>query len=128
MTEFHVEHLLVVSLWAEDVATTVHFYRDTIGLPLVPDHHHPPALVLGGGACLAIVQGKPAFAREPGGRRFPAVAFATDNLDAAVAHLEQQGVEMPWGIEAAGGERWVKFYDPAGNLIEMAQRGQAAGH
>lgn len=121
MSSFEVKHLLVVTLWAEDVAATVHFYRDVIGLPLVPDHHHPPALKLGGGAHLAIVEGQPALAREPGGRRFPAVAFAVDDLEAAVTHLASHGVETPDGIETAGGEHWVKFHDPAGNLIELAQ-------
>jgi catechol 2,3-dioxygenase-like lactoylglutathione lyase family enzyme len=128
MSTFKVEHLMVVTLWAEDVPTTVHFYRDVIGLPLVPDHHHPPALVLGGGAFLAIVEGRPAFAQEPGGTRFPAVAFAVDDLEAAVAHLEHHGLDLLGGIQATGQERWVKFHDPAGNLIELTQARPAAGH
>jgi hypothetical protein len=69
------------------------------------------------------VEGQPAFAREPGGSRFPALAFAVKDLGEAVEHLEGCGVELPWGVEARARERWVKFFDPAGNLIEFVQFG-----
>lgn len=52
--------------------------------------------------------------------RFPIVAFAADDLDAAVDRLRAHGVEMPWGVEEDADSRWVMFHDPAGNLIEVA--------
>jgi hypothetical protein len=42
--------LAVVTLWAEDVAITAHFYRDVIGLRLLPQHGDRPHFDLGG-AC-----------------------------------------------------------------------------
>jgi catechol 2,3-dioxygenase-like lactoylglutathione lyase family enzyme len=123
MSSFAPEHLVVVSLWAEDVPAVVHFYRDVVGLRLLAHHPHPPAFDLGHGGHLAIVGGQPAFGREPGGSRFPALAFAVQDLDAAVEHLEGRGVELPWGVEKSATGRWVKFYDPAGNLVEFVQFG-----
>ncbi len=34
--------LAVVTLWAEDVAQTAHFYRDVIGLRMLPHHGDRP--------------------------------------------------------------------------------------
>jgi hypothetical protein len=64
-----------------------------------------PAFDLGYGAHLAIVEGQPAFAQEPGGSRFLALAFAVPDLAAAVEHLERHGIELSWGIEAIATER-----------------------
>ena len=41
-------HIAVVSLWAEDVPRTVHFYRDVIGLKLMPHHGAQPAFEVNG--------------------------------------------------------------------------------
>jgi len=53
--------------------------------------------------------------------RFPLVAFAMDDLDAAVDRLRAHQVELPWGIEEDADSRWLMFRDPAGNLIEVVQ-------
>jgi len=121
MPTFKPEQLAVVSLWAQDVPIAVHFYRDVVGLTLVPHHDHPPAFELRPGEYLVIIEGQPAFALEPGGSRFPALAFAVQDLDEAVDHLESHGVKLAQGIESGVSERWIKFYDPAGNLIEFVQ-------
>jgi hypothetical protein len=76
---------------------------------------------LGHGLHLVIIEGQPAFAREPGGSRFPVLAFAVKDLAEAIEHLQNHEVELPWGIQAGATERWITFYDPAGNLIEFVQ-------
>lgn len=38
----------VISLWAEDVPTTAHFYRDVIGLHLLPHHGGSPHFEING--------------------------------------------------------------------------------
>jgi catechol 2,3-dioxygenase-like lactoylglutathione lyase family enzyme len=121
MSSFRPEHAAVVTLWAEDVPALVSFYRDVVGLPRLAHHHHPPAFDLGHGLALAIVEGQPAHAREPRGSRFPMLAFSVSDLAEAVEQLRRHEVDLPWGIEAAATGRWVKFYDPAGNLIEFAE-------
>jgi catechol 2,3-dioxygenase-like lactoylglutathione lyase family enzyme len=112
--------IAVVSLWAEDVPAAVHFYRDVIGLPLpAPFAENHPYFDLGG-TYLTIVHGCPARSLdlEP---RFPVVALAVPDLDAAVEKLRTFEVNLPWGIETNATERWVMFYDPAGNLLELVE-------
>lgn len=113
--------LLVVSLWAEDVAALVHFYRDVIGLTLMVHHGDHPHFDLGG-TYLVILQGEPCPAANAKPEHFPVLAFAVDDLDAAVERLHTYGIETPWGISPGPESRWIKFYDPAGNLIELANR------
>ena len=117
------KHLAVVSLWAEDVSAAAHFYRDVLGLPLLP--HHPPHgdrphFELGG-TYLTILQGKPIPPQDAEPPHFPLIAFAVDDLDSAVEHLRAHGIELPWDIKEGIDSRWIAFHDPAGNLIELVQ-------
>jgi len=121
MDQGDIPRLAVVSLRAEDIFTTVHFYRDVIGLRLMHHHGHQPAFDLGNDCHLVIIQGKPAMYDENLGSRFPVIAFAVQNLDQAIGRLQTNNVEMPWGIETNDQARWVEFFDPAGNLIELAE-------
>ena len=73
-----------------------------------------------GGVCLVILKGRSLPPLDPVPARFPIVAFAVDDLDAAVERLRAHHVELPWGIEEDAGSRWVMLRDPAGNLIELA--------
>lgn len=109
----------VICLWAQDVSKTAHFYKDVLELEL--DAHHGlgrPHFKIGD-TYLTILKGKPRPAEDPEPSRFPLFAFRVDDLDAAVARLQAHGVELPWGIEGHENSRWVMFYDPAGNLIEL---------
>jgi catechol 2,3-dioxygenase-like lactoylglutathione lyase family enzyme len=115
------ERLAVVSLWATNLYTTAHFYRDVLGLPLLPHHGQQPAFDLGRGAHLVINEGQPRTFLDSKRSRFPALAFTVRDLDEAVEHLEEQGVELPWGVEVSDRARWVVFADPAGNLVELVQ-------
>ncbi|MBI1877269.1 MAG: VOC family protein, partial [Chloroflexi bacterium] len=110
--------IAVISLWAEDVPATAHFYRDVIGLRLLPHHGERPHFDVDG-VYLTILQGHPIAAQQAQPSRFPLVAFAVEDLDQAVARLRRHRVELPWGIEADDNSRWVMFHDPAGNLIEL---------
>ena len=115
--------LYVISLWAKDVAVTAHFYRDVIGLRLLPQevsYHDWPHFDLGG-AYLTILEGQPIPPSDPVPVRFPMIAFVVDDLDAAVDRLHAHHVELPWGVEQDTESRWVMFRDPAGNLIELAR-------
>lgn len=112
--------IAVVSLWAEDVVATAHFYRDVIGLPLqshlAKDQPHFDL----GGTILTILHGRPALHAEAE-PRFPVIAFSVPDLDAGVEKLRTHGVDLPWGVEANASGRWVMFHDPAGNLIELVE-------
>jgi catechol-2,3-dioxygenase len=113
--------LAVVSLRAEDLPTTVQFYQDVIGLHILPHHQPHPAFELENDVFLVILQGHPNPKPVSKEERFPAIAFVVDDLESVIEHLKSHDVALPWGIEERAGDRWVKFYDPAGNLIEIAQ-------
>lgn len=113
--------LTIVGVRADDVPTTVHFYRDVLGLHLMPHHGHRPAFDLGDGTYLVIVQGQPAPDQDAEPSRFPLITFAVEDLDRAIEHLHTHDVELPWGVEQGEGLRWIMFCDPAGNLIEFVQ-------
>jgi catechol 2,3-dioxygenase-like lactoylglutathione lyase family enzyme len=110
--------LAVVSLWAEDVPATAHFYRDVIGLRRLAHHGDRPHFDLDG-VYLVILKGRPVPAQDSLPSRFPVVAFAVDDLDAAVDRLRAHQVDLPWGIAEDTDARWTMFHDPAGNLIEL---------
>ncbi len=114
-----IEDIAVVSLWAEDVAETAHFYRDVLGLELLPLHHAGRPHFKVGGAYLTILKGKPQPAEDPEPSHFPIFALRVSDLDQAIARLQTHGVDLPWGVEGQGESRWVMFHDPAGNLIEL---------
>jgi catechol 2,3-dioxygenase-like lactoylglutathione lyase family enzyme len=97
--------LAVVSLWAEDVATTTHFYRDVIGLKLLMHDQHRPHFDLGG-VYLVILKGRPLPPLDPVPARFPIVAFAVDDLDTAIDHLRLHHIDLPWGVEEGADSRW----------------------
>jgi catechol-2,3-dioxygenase len=121
MSSIRPDGVLVFTIWAQEIEATSAFYRDVVGLRLLPGHGGRVAFELGRGAHLVIAQGPPASDGDPGRERFPAVAFAVPDLDRAVEHLRARDVPLPWGIETHGQARWVMFHDPAGNLVELAQ-------
>ena len=112
--------IAVVSIWAEDVPATVHFYRDVIGLELLPHHGAPPAFDVDG-TYLVILKGRPLPPENPEPARFPQVAFGVENLEAAIDRLRAHCVEPLWGIEEDETSRWIVFHDPAGNLMELVE-------
>jgi catechol 2,3-dioxygenase-like lactoylglutathione lyase family enzyme len=119
--------LAVVTLWAKDVQRTADFYRDVLTLPLLMMDRGRPHFDLGG-AYLVILRGQPHQFEDSMEARFPVLAFAVHDLEAAVHDLKAKNVEMPWGIEEDNDSRWVMFHDPGGNLLEIAQFGKSTKH
>ena len=115
--------LAVVSLWAEDVPTTAHPYRDVIGLPLDSHHRDRPHFALGNGY-LVFPNGKTVPAQNPTPAPFPVLAFAVDDHEVALQGLQAQGVALPWGVGSDADSRWEMFHDPAGHLVELVQFGR----
>ena len=110
----------VVSLWTEDVPTTVRFYSEVIGLRLCPCqgfHMDPPHFGVGG-AYLVILKGKTNFAQDA--ETFPVIALAVEDLDSAVERLRAHRVDLLKDMQEDESSRWVVFRDPGDNLIELA--------
>ncbi len=110
----------VITLWVEDVPACAHFYRDVLGLVLLP-HHGARLHFEVNGVYLTILKGAPAPAQNAEPARFPLFALSVDDLDGMIERLAVRGIEIPWGIESDAGSRWVMFNDSAGNLIELLQ-------
>ena len=119
--------LAVVTLWAEDVDRMTKFYQNVLGLPLVTVERGRPHFDFGGGY-LTILPGQPYKAQDSKQSRFPVIACAVDDLSEIIHQLKSHEVEMPWGIEEDSDSRWVMFYDPGGNLIEVAMMGIRKHH
>ena len=119
--------LAVVTLWAEDVDRMVDFYQNVLALPLLMIDRGRAHFDFGGGY-LIIMPGQPQRRQDSLQSRFPVVAFSTENLDEAIEHLKLHKVELPWGMEEDPDSRWVMFYDPGGNLIEIAMFGIKRHH
>jgi len=113
-------HLAVISLWAEDVPAAAHFYRDVIGLKLLPHHAGDRIHFDLDGCVLAIIPGRPALQLDPE-PLFPVVAFSVSDLETATENLRLHEVALPWGVEKNDSGRWVIFHDPAGNLVELVE-------
>jgi catechol 2,3-dioxygenase-like lactoylglutathione lyase family enzyme len=114
-----IKDIAVITVWSEKVTETAHFYRDVLGLELLPHHHRDRPHFKVGGAYLTIIKGKPQPAQDAEPPRFPIFALRVSDLDQAVARLKANGVELPWDVEGTGNNRWVMFYDPGGNLVEL---------
>jgi catechol-2,3-dioxygenase len=128
MTHFRPKYVAVFSLWAEDVSTAAHFYRDVVGLCSLAHHNHRPAFDLGDGSYLVIIKGQPIPTRNSEPPHFPLIAFAVEDLERSIEHLGVHEVELPWGVETGENSCWVKFRDPAGNLIEFVQFNRPTHH
>ena len=112
--------LTMVSLRAEDVAQTTHFYRDVIGLEMAGHHGHMPDFDLNG-TYLMVIQGEPVSKLARASAQFPVLALEVEDLDKVIDRLRRHHIELPWGVEQGETSRWAKFYDPAGNLIELVE-------
>jgi catechol 2,3-dioxygenase-like lactoylglutathione lyase family enzyme len=119
VTSFKPQKLLVVTLWAEDVPELIHFYRDVIGLELLPEHGKEPAFAVGDGTHLIIKRGKSVI--TPHSQPFPLIAFEVDNLDKAIAQLKSHQVVLTTEVVSNPTAQYVIFHDPAGNLLEFAE-------
>jgi glyoxylase I family protein len=112
--------IAIVTLWAEDIVQAAHFYRDVLGLPLGAHHGMTPHFNLAN-AILVIQPGETRSREAYQKTRFPEFAIRVDDLDQYLQRLEAHDVELLWGVESRPGSRWVMFFDPAGNLIELVE-------
>jgi catechol 2,3-dioxygenase-like lactoylglutathione lyase family enzyme len=118
VTRFHHVSVNTGETSLEDVAA---FYRDVLGLsdkarpdiPGVPGHWH-----VVGDQELHLVGAPPRGTPiDSTGHHY---CVAVDDLDAAVAELEDRGIEYQRAVQGAGTVQiWIS--DPAGNTIELQQ-------
>ncbi|MCY4094558.1 MAG: VOC family protein [Gammaproteobacteria bacterium] len=125
----NVKSLHQVSLIAHDLDTSIAFYRDTLGLPLIARFDQGPKLAF------IDIDGTRLMLEEGEGTVSGSVIYLyVDDIDAAVVEAKGKGVEVvgePHAIHhdadgtfgAAGESEFMAFLtDPSGNLIALAQR------
>ena len=120
-----------VRLLVKDTNTSVAFYRDILGFPVLftdPDGVYTE-LTVGENMTLALF-GRESMAQTIGTTHRPpyaecqdsvALIFSVENVDASVAELKAKGVTIE--VEAIDRPDWMMrtahFRDPGGNLIEI---------
>lgn len=108
---------------ANDIDTSVEFYRDRLGFAV--EKHNPGKfaemtredLHLFLNAPGAGSAGKAGGHPQPGGwSRFMLV---TDDLDAKIAQLREAGAHFRGEVAEAGAGRQILLEDPSGNVVEL---------
>ena len=111
-----------ISFAVRDLARSLAFYRDVLGLKLAPrpDLGVPGAWLTAGDAQVHLIEvpvdldvGTPPPTLNPTAGH---AAFGIDDYDGALATLERHGLEV-LALGATAGQMWVK--DPDGHLIEL---------
>ncbi|MDT7855760.1 VOC family protein [Rubrivirga sp. S365] len=120
-----VHHVAVI---ASDYARSRRFYTETLGLPVLAETYraargsHKLDLGLPDGTQIELFTfpGAPPRPSRPEAQGLRHLAFAVDDLDAAVAHLEADGVEVEAVRRDEGtGRRFTFFADPDGLPLEL---------
>jgi catechol 2,3-dioxygenase-like lactoylglutathione lyase family enzyme len=117
MTTTGMNHFTVLT---DDVAATVGFYRDFLGLVEGP---RPPLgfpgawLYAGGQAFLHVVGGRPRSELRAG--VIDHMAFSASDLGATLAKLEAKGVAYQCRRQVGSGVWQVFLHDPNGAKVEL---------
>lgn len=108
-----------IVFFVSDLARSVDFYRDTLGLPLqVVDGHDGPFAVGDVGDLSLVFIPRPARAGES-----PVVVFSLDGgIDDHAEALAAKGVEIVVPVsESPDGGLSLDFLDPDGNVLSLHQ-------
>ncbi len=121
MAGFKVEKINHVGIPTDDRAASIAFFRDLIGLEVIPHEIEGNPLVwtrAQDGAMVHLIEPRDG---TPAGFH---VALQVDNIDAALETVQKAGIEITSGPgERANGQRYFFIEDPDGNRIEIATAG-----
>ena len=110
-----------VTLPAEDFEASVHFYETVLGLPPVKRWGDMPGAEFQAGNLTLAIMDPTAFGQEFRPHGVP-VEFQVDDVDAARANLEAQGVRFVSETMDSGVCHQAIFLDPAGNALGIHHR------
>lgn len=116
-----------VTVPAQDFDASVHFYETVLGLPPVKRWGDMPGAEFQAGNVTLAVMEPTAFGQEFRSHSLP-IAFQVDDVAAARARLEAEGVHFVTDIIDSGVCHQAIFLDPAGNALNLHHRyGPAPG-
>src|SRR5690348_676339 len=110
-----------VTLPARDIEASRHFYGTVLGLPFVKRWGEMPAVEYQAGNLTLAIMDPTAFGQEFRPHGSP-IALAVDDVAAARARLEAQGVKFVTDMIDSGVCHQAIFLDPAGNTLDLHHR------
>src|SRR4051794_19257878 len=110
-----------VTVPAKDFDESVHFYGTVLGLPFVKRWGNLPGAEFQAGNLTIAVMDPTAFGQEFRPHSAP-LAFQVDDVPAARAALEGQGVRFISDLIDSGFCHQAIFLDPAGNVLDLHHR------
>jgi catechol 2,3-dioxygenase-like lactoylglutathione lyase family enzyme len=110
-----------VAVPAKDFEASVHFYGTVLGLPPVKRWGNMPGAEFQAGNLTIAIMEPTAFGMEFRPHGMP-LALQVDDVAAARAHLEAQGVEFRGETIDSGVCHQAIFSDPAGNTLDLHHR------
>jgi predicted enzyme related to lactoylglutathione lyase len=110
-----------ITLPAEDFEASAHLYGTVLGLPPVKRWGDMPAAEFQAGNLTIAIMDPTAFGQEFRPHALP-VELQVDDVDAARAHLEAQGVRFVSETMDSGVCHQAIFLDPAGNSLAIHHR------
>ena len=109
-------------IFVQDLAKSILFYRDVLGLPLLRNDEDFAHFDAGDGALLELFSGGRAHhAPKKADQQSIRFGLRVDDLDEAIAELQERGVGFPEGVGEFEGGRWAHFTDPEGNGLEIKE-------
>lgn len=113
------------ALAAEDPAKLAEWYCGALGCELVCRSEKSVHILRCADGTMIEVMPRDETARPERSVRTPGwshLAFRTDDLERAAAHLESCGVFPGPAVDAVGGGRLRSFHDPEGNMLQIVKR------
>jgi predicted enzyme related to lactoylglutathione lyase len=117
----HVTGVDFVTVPAQDIEASRHFYGTVLGLPPVKQWGEMPAHEFQAGNLTIAVMDPTAFGQEFRAHGLP-IALQVDDVQAAREDLEAQGVTFVTEIMDSGVCHQAIFVDPAGNTLAIHHR------
>jgi predicted enzyme related to lactoylglutathione lyase len=115
-----------VAIPAQDFDASVHFYGTVLGLPFVKRWGEMPGAEFQAGNLTLAIMDPTAFGMEFRPHGVP-IALQVDDVAAARAHLEAEGVSFLGDTIDSGVCHQAIFRDPAGNTLDLHHRYASAG-
>ena len=115
--------LVWAGIYVENLESSVSFYRDILGLPLLGKGEDWAHFDSGAETLLEPFTGGRSR-QEPKKQEQQSIVLGlrVENLDQAVAELTQQGVRfLPGASGEFAGTRWAHFSDQEGNQLEVKE-------
>jgi predicted enzyme related to lactoylglutathione lyase len=110
-----------VAVPARDFEESVRFYGTVLGLPAGKRWGQMPGAEFQAGSLTLAVMDPTAFGQEFRPHSLP-IALQVDDVEAARAHLEEQGVRFLGDTLDSGVCHQALFLDPAGNALDLHHR------